>query len=137
MDGCIFCKIIKGEIPCSKVYEDNDTLAFLDISPATPLGGHTLVMPKRHYELLTDIPEIELVNLVKVLQKITKAILKISEGANIIQNNKKVSGQLVPHVHFHIIPRKANDNALIAHWPSHKYKEGEMEKVQDKIKANL
>lgn len=137
MENCVFCKIIKGEIPCNKVYEDKEVIAFLDISPAAPEGGHTLVMPKKHYELLTDMPDNELATIMKVVKKVTSALLKISEGANVIQNNKRVSGQIVPHVHFHIIPRKQNDGVLIAHWASFRYKEGEMDKIQKRIKENL
>lgn len=134
MEECIFCKIAKGEIPCAKVYEDSKTIAFLDIHPASQKGGHTLVLPKKHYELISDIPDDELISLSKTIKKISKAILKYGEGLNIIQNNKKVAGQYVSHIHFHLVPRFENDNIIIEKWSTYKYKDGEMEKVLEKIK---
>jgi len=136
--ACIFCKMINGEIPCqSKIYEDKKTLAFLDIRPATPKGGHTLVIPKKHYELITDIPNDELIALSKTLKKVTKILLKYGKGVNILQNNKKVAGQYIPHVHFHVIPRFKNDGIKIEEWPSFKYKKGEMEKIAAKIRKEI
>ena len=90
MVDCVFCKIIKGEIPSTKLYEDNDILAFLDIMPANK--GHTLVIPKKHHETLTDIPIDELEKLTKELQKMAVAVVKATnaEGYNIVMNNKKV-----------------------------------------------
>ena len=134
---CIFCKIIKGEIPCEKIYEDSKTLAFLDISPASPRGGHVLVMPKKHYELISDIPDEDLSALSKTIKKISKALLEYGPGLNIIQNNKKIAGQFVPHVHFHLIPRFENDGVVIEKWSTHKYKDGEMQEVAKKIKSLL
>lgn len=134
---CIFCKIIKGEIPCEKIYEDSKTLAFLDISPASPRGGHVLVMPKKHYELISDISDEDLCYLSKTVKKISKALLKYGPGLNIIQNNKKIAGQFVPHVHFHLIPRFENDGILIEKWQTHKYKDNEMQEISKKIKSLL
>ncbi|MFA5176256.1 MAG: HIT family protein [Candidatus Nanoarchaeia archaeon] len=134
---CIFCKIIKGEIPCTKIYEDKDTFVMLDISPASPQGGHTLVMPKKHYELITDIPDKELCELTKIVKKMSKVLLKYGQGLNIIQNNKKIAGQFVPHVHFHLIPRFEKDGVLIEKWATHKYPDGEMIRVADRIKKLL
>lgn len=73
----------------------------------------------------------------KTTKKISKAILKEAEGINIIQNNKAVAGQFVPHIHFHIIPRYKGDNITIDKWPQHKYQKGEIEKVQKRIKNLL
>jgi|SRR3989344_6196188 len=137
MNECVFCKIIKGEIPCAKIYEDSKTLAFLDISPASPKGGHVLVMPKKHCELISDIPDEDLSALSKTIKIISKALLNYGRGLNIIQNNKKIAGQFVPHVHFHLIPRFENDGILIEKWPTHKYKDGEMQEVSKKIKSLL
>lgn len=135
MEECIFCKIIKGKIPCSKVYEDEHAIAFLDIAPASK--GHTLVVPKEHYEIINDAPNNVLEKTIDVVKKIGNALLKENDGFNVMQNNKKASGQLVPHIHFHVIPRNEGDNLDIARWKSSKYEEGEMEEVQAKIKANL
>ena len=137
MVDCIFCKIIKGEIPCAKVYEDKFTLAFLDINPATPKGGHILVLPKKHYELITDLPEEEFNHLCKTIKKISEALLKYGEGLNIIQNNKKVAGQLIPHIHFHLIPRFEKDNVVLNYWKTHKYNDNELKDVSEKIKNLL
>lgn len=129
---CIFCKIVKGEIPSSKIYEDNAVIAFLDIAPAAK--GHTLVVPKEHYELIADVPNELLEKTIDVVKKVGNALLKENDGFNIMQNNKKAAGQLVPHVHFHVIPRKDNDDLDIAHWESIKYGEGEIEEVGAKLK---
>jgi len=129
---CIFCKIVKGEIPSSKVYEDKDVIAFLDIAPAAK--GHTLVVPKEHHELIADVPNKLLEKTIDVVKKIGDALLKENDGFNIMQNNNKAAGQLVPHVHFHVIPRKNNDGLDIAHWKSAKYEEGEMEEASEKLK---
>lgn len=137
MSECIFCKIVRGEIPCNKIYEDKDTLAFLDISPATKKGGHALVLPKKHYELITDIPDKELIALMKTIKKISKALLKFAPGLNLLQNNKKIAGQFVMHAHFHLIPRFEKDGITIEKWPPNKYPKGEAERVTKKIKSLL
>jgi len=137
MEGCIFCRIVKGEIPSCKLYEDRDVIAFLDIAPAVKRGGHTLVVPKKHYELITDMPEDLLCKTMHVVKRMSCAILKEAEGINILQNNGKVSGQYVPHVHFHIVPRYKDDKIGLAHWEALKYHPGEIEKVQERIKKLL
>ncbi len=107
---CIFCQIIAKEIPCYQVYEDEKTLAFLDIKPVNP--GHTLVIPKIHFANLEEIPERELQALILIVKKIgqmLKTKLNIP-GYNIVLNNDSVAGQEIPHLHFHIIPRHENDN---------------------------
>lgn len=135
-DDCVFCKIVKGEIPSAKIFEDELVLAFLDIMPANK--GHTLVIPKKHYETFIDIPEDELAKLAAEVQKITKAVVKATsaEGFNIFINNKKVAGQVVPHAHFHIVPRFDGDGLSFS-WPSKKYTDGETDKLKEKIKSVL
>jgi len=132
---CLFCKIVKGEIPCSKVHEDNEFLAFLDIAPVNP--GHTLIVPKMHCKNLLDFPKAEETDLVEFIKKVAGAVMKATkaEGFNLGMNNGRASGQLVDHAHFHIIPRFSDDG--FRHWPHSKYKEGEMEEVQKKIKSFL
>lgn len=137
MADCIFCRIIKGEVPCTKIYEDNHVFAFLDIRPAGKKGGHTLVMPKKHYELITDVPEDTLAKLVVIVKKISAVLMKDSEGVNIVQNNKKAAGQFVPHVHFHVIPRVKNDGITIESWKSREYKDGEAEREAEIIRKAL
>ena len=106
---CIFCKIIAGEIPSYKVYEDEKILAFLDIKPLSP--GHTLVITKKHYQNIEEISEEELSALILAVKKIghlLKTKLRI-DGYNVSTNNDPVAGQEIPHIHFHIIPRSEND----------------------------
>jgi len=136
-NNCIFCKIAKKEIPCLEIYEDNNILAFLDINPATDKGGHTLIIPKKHYELITDIPEQELFNLIKITQKLSKVLLKLYPGLNLLQNNKRVAGQVIPHLHFHLIPRYKNDGIKIDYWETHKYPPEQDIKLAKKIKTLL
>ncbi len=134
MKDCIFCKIVKGEIPADIIYEDDKTLAFLDISPTNK--GHTLVIPKEHYETIMDIPEDLLANVIKTTKKLSIALSKMSDGISIAQNNKKLAGQIVPHLHFHVMPRYKNDRHKFD-WATTKYKEGESKELIKKIKNLL
>ena len=133
MNSCVFCKILSGEIPAQKVYEDMHALAFLDINPAS--RGHTLVIPKQHYELLSHMPEKDYTNFMQSIHKIVKGLMKYSESMNILQNNGKDAGQLVPHVHFHIIPRRPGDGLHIGAWRS--THDSDIEKVQKTIQSLL
>ena len=128
---CIFCKIIKGEIPCNKIYEDENVLAFLDISPVNK--GHTLVIPKKHCTNVFDADEETLCNISKAVKKIAKAMrLALGiEGVNIQTNNGQTSGQVVMHLHTHIIPRYKGDGLKL--WPQGKYKDKEAEEIKEKI----
>jgi len=101
----LFTKIIKREIPANIIYEDENTIAFLDINPFEK--GHTLVVPKIPYETIMEMPEKDYLELQKIVLKIAKHFEKILNcGINIWQNNKKISGQDINHVHFHIVPRR-------------------------------
>jgi histidine triad (HIT) family protein len=136
MDGCIFCKIVKGEIPCAKVYEDKDVLAFLDISPVHK--GHALVIPKKHYSDIFDIPEDELKKVISAVKKVSKAVMQAvnADGISINQSNKSAAGQVVMHYHVHIIPRFSNDGLRL--WPKGAdYSEKEMQQVAEKIKSKM
>jgi histidine triad (HIT) family protein len=117
----IFCKIVAGEIPCYKLYEDEHLLAFLDIGPLAE--GHCLIVPKRHYERLdemTDGPgQDALAAIARLAPRLGKAVCQ-AVGAtdwNLLQNNGLKAGQVVPHVHFHIIPRREGDG-LGFRWPA-------------------
>jgi histidine triad (HIT) family protein len=129
---CIFCKIVNGELPCYKVYEDDDTLAFLDIGPVN--YGHALVIPKKHFVNIEDVDEENLCKVAKTVKKIGLALKTglNTEGYNILENNDPVAGQIVPHLHFHIVPRSVGDNLGL--WPQGKYGEGEAEEMLKKIK---
>ena len=108
-DGCIFCRIVKGEVPCSKVHEDAHTLAFLDINPVSK--GHALVITKKHYETVFEMPEEEGVALAKASVKVGKAVKNATgaDGMNLLHNIGKAAGQLVFHAHVHLIPRFEKD----------------------------
>ena len=130
---CIFCKIIKGEIPCYKVYEDEDTLAFLDIQPVNP--GHTLVVPKQHFQNLEAIPEDLLAKVMVTVKKVAKTIKdNIAPGYNIQENNDPIAGQVIPHIHWHIIPRQEGDGLRL--WSQRNYNDGEAEETLKKMKIN-
>ncbi|MFA6593843.1 MAG: HIT family protein [Candidatus Buchananbacteria bacterium] len=131
---CVFCKIIAGEIPSAKVYEDDKFLAFLDIAPVNL--GHTLIIPKAHHETLLDLPADDACQLLGLVQKIAPAVLSATgaKGFNLMLNNGQVSGQVVGHVHFHIVPRSEDDGLKL--WPGHPYAEGQIQELADKIKMN-
>jgi len=107
MDECVFCKIIEGEIPCHKVYETEKVFAFLDANPTSK--GHTLVVPKKHVETIHDADGMDYMwsALVKASNAVKEAFNP--EGLNISQNNGKIAGQEVMHLHFHITPRYTGD----------------------------
>ena len=106
---CVFCRIIRGELPCTRLYEDDDVLAFLDIGPL--VKGHALVIPKRHLDLLTAVPADLLGRVMSVVQRVAAAQMERlgAAGVNVHQSNGAVAGQVVPHVHFHVIPRFPDD----------------------------
>lgn len=117
---CIFCKIINGEIPSKKIYEDEDVLAILDISQATK--GHTLVMPKKHFKNILEIEDYEYLKVMDKVKDLAQVIVKTfnANGCNILNNCNEVAGQTVDHFHVHILPRynkeeltvKFNENKL-------------------------
>ena len=133
---CIFCKIAAGEIPCSKILEDDSAIAFLDIGPLAK--GHTLLIPKDHYVTVDEMPPELAGAVLKHLPTLVKAVKSATncEGVNILQNNGRVAHQVIPHVHFHIIPRRAGDEFHF-NWPAGSYSEGEIEQLAQKIRENL
>ncbi len=134
MPDCIFCQIIKGRLPCAKVYEDDFVLSFLDINPINP--GHTLVVPKNHYATLFETPAEELQACIVAAKKIAKAVVRGmgASGMNLIQNNHRSAGQLIDHIHFHLIPRHVHDGFFTS-WPGKPYPTGEMERILKRIKS--
>jgi len=113
MEDCIFCKIIKGELPAEKVYEDDNFIAFPDVNPKTE--GHTLIVSKKHFRNLLDMP-VSLGN--ELLEAIKKVSLKLidegkGDGVKIVGNNEPSSGQVVFHTHVHVIPMKKGDKVEI------------------------
>ncbi len=101
---CVFCKIVSGEQSSQIIFEDDRTLGFLDIRPIQI--GHTLVIPKKHYETILDIPDDELANLIIITKKIANHIKNTlgATGFRIANNNYRPAGQIIPHIHFHIVP---------------------------------
>lgn len=106
---CIFCKILRKEIPARIIYESENSLAFLDIGPVTK--GHTVIIPKTHFYNFLDMPEDLMKNYFLDVKKVAKLVIdKVgSKGFNLIQNNFEIAGQIVPHFHIHIIPRYEGD----------------------------
>ena len=133
---CIFCKIAVGEIPALKIFENDHILSFLDIAPLS--DGHTLVIPKKHYSRLDQMSGDEVAQIARVLPKICLAVVDAvgCRGYNVLQNNGQVSGQLVEHVHFHIIPRTSSDG-LGYRWSAKKYPPEKDKQIQQKIIAKL
>lgn len=116
MKDCVFCKIVSGEIPCHKIYEDDFCLAFLDI--ANDIYGHTLVIPKRHYESVVTCDNSTLGRVIEMCKKVGNHYVKDCgfEGYNLLNASGKAAEQSVPHLHFHILPRKIEDG--IKMWPN-------------------
>jgi histidine triad (HIT) family protein len=113
---CMFCRIIRGEIPSFRIFDDERTLAFMDINPANP--GHALVIPKVHAESIFAIDEPFLGATVLVVQSVARAVQKVFEpyGLNIIQANGPGAAQSVAHFHWHVLPRTKDDD-LPMNWP--------------------
>jgi histidine triad (HIT) family protein len=139
MSGCIFCKIVNGEIPSAKVFENEHVVAFLDISQVTK--GHTLVIPKIHkeniYELTPDIAR----NVFEVVPKIANSIKKQFEpiGMNILNNNGEKAGQSVFHYHIHLIPRYGKGDGFGAVWKTHteEYTPEDLKQIASSIQKDL
>ncbi|KAG8529241.1 Adenosine 5'-monophosphoramidase [Bacidia gigantensis] len=127
MAACIFCKIIKGDIPSFKLFESERVFAFLDIQPLAQ--GHALVIPKYHGAKLLDIPDEQLAEVMPVAKRIAKAVG--AENYNILQNNGRLAHQIVDHVHFHVIPKPNEKDGLGIGWPA---QETDMEKLKEYFK---
>jgi len=133
-ENCIFCKIIKREIPSKIVFENDLNLAFLDISPISK--GHTIIIPKNHYSTLENIPDHELTETFKVVKKISLRIhqnLQI-DGYNILQNNFAAAGQVINHFHIHIIPRSFDDDKFRVKIPRNQASDEELNEILVKLK---
>jgi len=134
--NCIFCKIVAGAIPCFKLYEDGETLAFMDINPVH--DGHCLVIAKAHYPTLFELPAEAFAAVGRTAIKVAKAVnAAVSpDGLNLIQSNGPGAAQSVPHFHLHILPRWKNDG-LVVNWalkPGDRQRIGE---VAERIRALL
>ncbi len=135
MEDCIFCKIVSGEIPKDFIYEDEHCVAFLDIDPVNV--GHTLVIPKKHFVTIDEMDKEEYDRLSEAILKLSKGILSINDGMNMMQNNREVAGQVVPHVHFHLIPRHKGDGYKFSWKRDEAVTEEENQEFLDKMKTFL
>ncbi|EPQ67603.1 Bgt-3536 [Blumeria graminis f. sp. tritici] len=131
--SCIFCKIIKGDVPSFKLFESDKVLAFLDINPLS--RGHALVVPKFHGEKLTDIPDDYLKEILPVVKKLVVATG--AESWNVLQNNGSIAHQEVDHVHFHMIPKPNTSEGLSIGWPQQKMDLEVMKNVFAEIKLKM
>lgn len=135
MEKTVFGKIIDRELPADIVYEDEETLAFLDISPNVP--GHTLVIPKKPVVNIFDVDDETLAAVMRTVRKVAPAVRDAvgAQGVHINSNHGEAAGQIVMHLHFHIIPR--HDRSEFQFWPQSTYSEGEAAEVADKVRSKL
>jgi len=135
MKNCIFCKIVSGGISANRVYENEKILAFLDINPVNL--GHTLVIPKDHFDNLEQTPEEIACEMIKAAKKIGSVLYGAvgAKGFNLGMNNKKAAGQVVGHVHLHVMPRFSNDGLKL--WPGRETSDNERHKVAKKIRSRI
>ncbi len=134
--NCLFCRIVAGEIPASKVFEDDEVVAFLDLHPVN--FGHSLIVPKAHHATLTDLPDALAMAVARQVPRLTRAILTATAapGLNLVVNNGAVAGQTIDHVHWHLIPRFEGD-AVDWPWPHLSYPELGLEAMRGRIVARL
>jgi len=132
---CIYCKILNNELPSWRVYEDDKTLAILDLGPVAK--GHTLVIPKKHVADIFDIDEALWLDVTRTAKKVAHAVIDATkaDGLNFTINNKPAAGQAIYHLHLHLIPRYVGDGLQV--WPKQKYAEGELDAMLTKIKSKL
>ena len=137
MDECIFCKIVRGDIPCFKVYEDDDVLAFLDISQTTL--GHTLVISKQHFPSLLYVPKDILSKVMGAAQRIAQAQVSSlgAKGVNLINNTNSVAGQTVMHFHVHVIRRYSDDDKLKFEFMSNKIERLSLPTIAEEISKKM
>lgn len=133
---CPFCRIVRGEIPSSKVLETDEAVAFLDINPVNP--GHVLLVPKTHHLNLTELPEATAAHLGSLVPRLCRAVQAASEadGFHLIVNNGRAAGQTVYHGHWHIIPRFQNDSVHWP-WPHNQYTGDELSQIRHRIERVL
>jgi len=133
MSECVFCKIVAGEIPSARLYETDRVLAILDVNPVTP--GHALLLAKEHVaDLLAAEAPSALAALAEVLPRLVRAVVTATaaEGCNLLLNSGRAAGQLIQHLHVHLIPRHTGDG-LDLEWRPGRYGEGEAETYRQRI----
>jgi histidine triad (HIT) family protein len=134
---CPFCNIASGKTAASMVYEDATILAFMDLNPATV--GHTLVVPSEHYENIYEIPEKLLAEMVTVVKRVCVAVKKTvdADGIRVIQLNGRAAGQVVMHIHVHIIPTVSKEGTVMGHRGRLTPERRELDETARKIRENL
>lgn len=137
MADTLFTKIIQGEIPCHKLYEDELVFSFLDISPLSP--GHALVIPKKPVVMLGDLDDESAAAIGRVLPRLCRALTKVTGIAdyNVLQNNGRLAHQAVMHVHFHIIPKPDDERGLGVGWPTTTLEQEEGARLAEAVAAEL
>lgn len=135
--GCIFCRIARSEAPAHIVYEDEHTMAFLDIHPL--VEGHTMVIPKAHYETLEALPPEQVGRVFEGVRKVSEALRRAlgAEATTIGINNGKAAGQVVPHLHVHVLPRYAGDGGGTIHSILHRPAGRSLDEVQQLLQKSL
>jgi diadenosine tetraphosphate (Ap4A) HIT family hydrolase len=134
---CLFCKIIRGEIPCLKLAENSGALAFVDIFPTAK--GHCLVIPKVHAVKAHEMPEENFIAVAQLLSKVTRAVAaEVGPDYNILQNNGRIAHQEVMHAHFHVIPKPSEDKGLVfGGWPSQKGDQDELKALTESLRKHM
>jgi len=135
-EDCIFCKIVAGEIPCTRVYEDDACLAFMDVGPLA--DGHTILVPKKHCQAIGEMPPDEVAHLGRQVPGLARAVKEAmgADGLNVLLNDGRVAGQVVGHVHVHFIPR-GPDDGLGYRWPAGESDPDTLRRHADAIRAKL
>ena len=133
MSDCLFCKIIQGDIPADRIYEDEQVLAFLDIHPVNT--GHTLFIPKQHADNLLETPDENLAHLMQIVKKIAPSILRAvqAEGFNLGVNTGSIAGQVIFHTHIHVMPRFSKDG----HDMWHEKEIGDLTNIAERIRKEI
>lgn len=135
-EGCIFCKIAAGTIPCFKIYEDDLVISFLDIGPV--VLGHTLVIPKKHYRNVLDVPAEVISSISSRLPMLARAVISVVQApaCHVLLNSGVEAMQSVHHLHYHIIPRKHGDGFGVP-WPAGRLDAGIGRQMASKIAATI
>jgi histidine triad (HIT) family protein len=134
--GCVFCRIVAGQIPCLKLWEDAQTLAFMDINPANP--GHALAIARPHWETLETMPRDLLGPVLATAQRVARAVQRTlqPDGLNLLQANGPGAGQSVFHFHVHVLPRRSGDNLAI-NWGHRPGDMAEIRAIYERILAAM
>jgi len=135
--ACIFCRIAGGDVPCHKLYEDEQVLAFLDLGPLAP--GHTLIIPRGHWETIDRVPAETAAACFRIVPALSRAVIAATgaPGWNLLQNNGTIAHQAVGHVHLHLIPRPDGERGLGLQWPAGTLEEAEAKTLAGRITGAL